>query len=200
VLLPPPLARRFFARHAAVVARALVGCLLIHRTAEGVLVGRIAETEAYRGPDDPASHAFRRTARSAVMYGRPGIAYVYVSYGVHRCLNVVVEPDGAPGAVLLRALEPVEGLALMRRHAPGSRQARVASGPGRLTRAMAVTMRHNGADLCALPLYIAAGPGLAGRRSVLTGSRVGISAARERPWRFGLAGSAALSRTFSPVL
>jgi DNA-3-methyladenine glycosylase len=196
--LPGPLPRRFFARNSVVVARALLGCLLVHRTPAGVLAGRIVETEAYRGPDDPASHAYRRTRRSEIMFGRPGVAYVYLSYGVHWCLNVVTEDHGAPGAVLLRALEPIAGVALMRRRVPAVRAARLASGPGRLTRAMDVRGRHNGADLTRSALYI----GEAGRRRgrIVAGPRIGINAAADRPWRFGLAGHPALSRPFPAAL
>jgi DNA-3-methyladenine glycosylase len=200
------------------VARALVGHLLVHETAGGLLVGRIVETEAYRGAGDPASHAYRRTARSAVMFGPPGIAYVYRSYGVHLCLNVVTEADGRPGAVLIRALEPVVGIPLMRRGTRahgigltrrGSRVrrtgsvrrgrrphgiARLAAGPGRLTRAMRVRIEHNGTDLTVPPLYIAHG----GRHRcrIASGPRIGVSRAAGRAWRFGLAGHPSLSRTF----
>lgn len=171
-----PLPRSFFARHTVVVARALLGHLLIHETASGVLVGRIVETEAYRGADDPASHAFRRTRRSEIMFGRPGIAYVYLAFGVHACLNVVTEPEGRPGAVLLRALDPA------------------GCGPGLLTAAMAVGLEHNGADLTVPPLYLAHG----GRRraAVVAGPRIGVSAAADRAWRFGLDRNLALSRRF----
>ncbi|MDR7455258.1 MAG: DNA-3-methyladenine glycosylase [Armatimonadota bacterium] len=195
--LPRPLPRRFFARHTVVVARALLGGLLVHVTPRGMLVGRIVETEAYRGPRDPASHAYRRTPRSAIMYGLPGVAYVYLSHGVHRCLNVVTEDDGRPGAVLLRAVEPLRGLPLMRRRAPGVPAARIASGPGRLARALGITLRHNGADLTRPPLYLAAGrrPG-----RVVAGPRVGVGAAIGRRWRFGVAGHPSLSRPFRPVL
>jgi DNA-3-methyladenine glycosylase len=195
--LPRPLPRRFFARDTVTVARALLGCLLVHLTPRGVLVGRIVETEAYRGRRDPASHAYRLTARSAIMYGRPGVAYVYLSYGRHRCLNVVTEDGGRPGAVLLRAVEPVGGLVLMRRLAPGVPDARLAAGPGRLARTLGVGLAHNGADLTHPPLYLAAG-GPPGR--VLTGRRVGVGAAVERRRRFGVAGSRSLSRPFPPVL
>ncbi|MDI6771097.1 MAG: DNA-3-methyladenine glycosylase [bacterium] len=175
-----PLPRSFFARHTVVVARALLGHLLVHETPSGVLVGRIVETEAYRGADDPASHAFKRTARSAIMFGRPGIAYVYRAFGLHACLNVVTEPEGRPGAVLLRAIEPA------------------ASGPGRLTVAMAVGLEQCGADLTAPPLYLAHGG--RSRAAIAAGPRIGISAARDRAWRFGLDGHPALSRRFPPRL
>jgi DNA-3-methyladenine glycosylase len=188
------LPRRFFARHSVIVARELIGHLLVHRTRAGLVAGRIVETEAYRGPRDPASHAYRRTTRSAIMFGEPGRAYVYASYGLHRCLNVVTESEGTAGAVLLRALEPVEGEALMRRRAPSGHAARLASGPGRLTRVMGVTLRHNGADLTRPPLFIA--DGSRRRAAIIAGPRVGISRATGRRWRFGRAGSSALSRPF----
>ncbi len=133
------------------------------------------------------------------MYGPPGFAYVYFSYGVHRCLNVVTEPDGRAGAVLLRALEPLEGVELMRRRCertvPG---ARLAAGPGSLTRAMAVGPEHNGADLTTPPLYLAYGDRR--RRAIVVGRRVGISAATDRLWRFGVKGHPSLSRPFRAAL
>lgn len=187
-----PLSRRFFARGTVVVARALLGHLLVHETPRGRLVGRIVETEAYRGSRDPASHAFRRTPRSAIMFGRPGIAYVYFTYGMHYCLNVTTEPEGRPGAVLLRAVEIVE--AGRRAGTAASWDARQASGPGRLTLAMRVGPQHNGADLTAPPLYIAPGPRPSGR--IVSGPRIGVAAAAGRRWRFGLAGHPALSRPF----
>jgi len=187
-----PLGRRFFARHSVVVARALLGHLLVHETPAGRLVGRIVETEAYRGVGDPASHAHRRTSRSAIMFGRPGFAYVYFSYGMHYCLNVVTEPEGRPGAVLLRALEILEDVKGISRGT--GRAARLAAGPGRLTAAMQVGPQHTGADLTTPPLFLAHG----GRRpaTVIAGPRIGISTASSRPWRFGLAGHPALSRPF----
>lgn len=190
-----PLPRRFFARDTVTVARALLGHLLVHETASGRRVGRIVEVEAYRGPGDPASHAYRPTPRSRIMYGRPGIAYVYFTYGMHFCVNVVTERPPRAGAVLLRALEPVEGLA------PGQPSpARVAAGPGRLARAMGIDRRHNGFDLTHPPLYIADG-GAARQRlrdgRIVNGPRVGISVATRRPWRFGIARHPSLSRPFA---
>ena len=154
-------------------------------------MGRIVEVEAYRGPRDPASHAYRRTARSEVMWGTPGTAYVYLSYGNHSCLNVVTEPRGRAGAVLLRALEPITGVALMqqRRHTRNLRL--LASGPGRLTQAMGITPAHNRADLVTGPLYLARGPR---PRVVAATPRIGISVATEVRWRFVERGSPFLSR------
>ncbi len=182
-----PLPRRFFARDTLLVARALLGHLLVHETRRGRRVGRIVEVEAYRGPRDPASHAYRLTPRSAIMYGRPGVAYVYFTYGMHYCANVVTEAQGQAGAVLLRAVEPVEGIS------------RAASGPGRLTGAMGIGPQHNGADLTRPPLYVADG-GPARRRMIrgriVVGPRIGISTAADRPWRFGIKGHPALSKPF----
>ncbi|MBI3998098.1 MAG: DNA-3-methyladenine glycosylase [Armatimonadetes bacterium] len=193
-----PLPRRFFARDTVLVARALIGHLLVHETPSGRLVGRIVETEAYRGADDPASHAYGRTPRSEIMFGIPGVAYVYSSYGMHSCLNVVTEAHGRPGAVLLRALEPLEGIHLMRRGRARVPVKWLASGPGRLAIAMRVGPQHNGRDLTTPPLYIAQG----GRRSgrLVVGPRIGITVATDHPWRFGLEGHPALSRPFRAPL
>jgi DNA-3-methyladenine glycosylase len=165
-------------------------------------VARIVEVEAYIGEDDQASHArFGRTARNAVMYGRPGIAYVYLVYGMYDCLNVVTEPEGRPAAVLIRAAEPVEGAAAMRqariararrRGPPDGRlerlaEARLASGPGVLTAAFDITRRDTGVDLLdgASALRLEAGPQ---PREIAVTPRVGIAYAaepwRSRPWRF----------------
>jgi DNA-3-methyladenine glycosylase len=187
-----PLPRRFFARMTLAVARDLLGHLLVHETPEGVVAGRIVEVEAYRGPHDPASHAYRRTPRSAVMWGPPGTAYVYFSYGNHYCMNVVTEPAGRAGAVLLRALEPVEGIALMRRRRGTDHLRLLASGPGRLTQAMGITSAHNGADLTRPPLYVARGR--TGPVPVARSPRIGIRVATDRLWRFYIPGHPCLSR------
>jgi DNA-3-methyladenine glycosylase len=191
----PSTARRlssaFFARATITVARDLLGCHLVHETPRGRLAGRVVEVEAYLGPRDPASHAYRRTPRSEVMWGAPGTAYVYFSYGSHACLNVVTRPAGTAGAVLLRAIEPVEGIAEMARRR-GTRVPRlIGGGPGRLTEAMGVTLAHNRADLLRGPLYLL--PGRKPRRIVAT-PRIGISVAAEVLWRFVDAESACLSR------
>jgi len=181
----------FFARSTIAVARDLPGCYLVHETPRGRTIGRLVEVEAYLGPRDPASHAYRRTPRSEIMWGAPGTAYVYFSYGSHACLNVVTGPAGTAGAVLLRAIEPVEGIDEMARRR-GTRVPRlIGGGPGRLTEAMDVTLAHNGADLVRGRLYLARGP--RPRRIVAT-PRIGISVAVEVPWRFVDADSPCLSR------
>ncbi len=179
-----PLPRRFFARPVLTVARDLLGHLLVHETPEGVTVGRIVETEAYRGADDPASHAYRLTPRSRIMAGPPGIAYVYFTYGNHFCLNVVAEPDGRAAAVLLRAVEPLQGLDLMTARRGIADPRLLTAGPGRLTRAMGITRQHNGWDLTRPPLFIARG----GRwpRHIARSPRVGIRLATDRLWRYYL--------------
>ncbi len=187
------LPRTFFARPTVTVARALLGCLLVHETPEGRVVGRLVEVEAYGGPRDPASHAYRRTPRSEVMWGPPGTAYVYLSHGIHACMNVVTEPLGRPGAVLLRALEPIDGVGLMERRR-GTESVRIlASGPGRLTQAMGITVTHNRADLVTGPLYLARGDRSLG--SIATTTRIGISVATDRRWRFVVRGSPFPSRS-----
>ncbi len=189
--LPPG----FCARPAKEVARDLIGKYLVSTIGGEETVGRIVETEAYIGPEDPASHAAERigrTARNAAMYGRPGTAYVYLSYGIHWCLNVVTDAAEHPGAVLIRALEPTDGLTTMRARR-GTRDRDLARGPGRLTQALAITGALDGHDLASPPLVLRDGPAIdAGR--VAAGPRIGISRAADWPLRFTLAGSRWLSR------
>ncbi len=192
-----PLPRGFFARPTVTVARELLGHLLVHDSPQGRTVGRIVEAEAYRGSDDPASHAYRLTPRSRIMAGPPGMAYVYFTYGNHYCVNVVAEAEGTVGAVLLRAIEPLEGIALMARRrgltdAGGTDQRLLASGPGRLAQAMGIGRAHNGWDFTAPPLFIAHGrPGIF---VIKAGPRVGIREGAERPWRFLIQGNRFISR------
>jgi DNA-3-methyladenine glycosylase len=173
------------------VARELLGCYLVHETPAGRLAGRLVEVEAYLGPRDPASHAYRRTARSEVMWGRPGTAYVYFSYGNHACLNVVTEREGTAGAVLLRAIEPADGFAEMARRRGTRVPKLIGGGPGRLTEALGVTLADNRTDLVGGRLYVMRGP--RPRRIVAT-PRIGISAATEARWRFVDPDSPCLSR------
>ena len=179
------LPHEFYARPTLAVARELLGCWLVHELPDGRREGRIVETEAYVGPDDLASHASRgRTARTEVMFGPPGHAYVYLIYGMHHCLNVVTEAVGFPAAVLLRALEPGLGLTL------------AANGPGRLCRALGIDRRHNGQDLVAGPLWIGRRGHPPSEERIVAVPRVGVDYAgtwAERPWRFFLADSPAVS-------
>jgi DNA-3-methyladenine glycosylase len=177
-----------------VVARDLLGRLLVRRLAGDVLVARIVETEAYQ-EDDPASHSFAgRTARNEVMFGPAGFLYVYFTYGMHFCMNVVTGRPGEGSAVLLRAAEPVSGLAAMARRRGVSAERLLCSGPARLTQAFGVSRAQNGVDLVdGGELWIAAG-----RRTpdeaVAVGPRIGIRRATDVPWRFDVAGSAFVSR------
>ena len=184
---PPRLPRAFYDRDPATVARALLGQRLA-RIADGQrMCGLISETEAYGGPDDQASHAFRRTPRSAIMYGPPGFAYVYFIYGMYFCLNAVAAADGHPGAVLIRGVVPQEGITIMRSRRPGVADAHLADGPGKVCQAFGITRDLNAADLTASSeLWIEAGPGVPASRFVIT-PRIGVrgdAAARNRLWRF----------------
>jgi len=156
---PSPLPRSFYARPAAVVARDCLGKLLVHVTPRGTLSGRIVEVEAYLGIDDLAAHSRggRRTPRNEVMYGPPGHAYVFLIYGLHHHLNLVTDATGIPTAVLVRAVEPVEGEPLMRRRRRVSEGRELTNGPGKLCQAFAIDLGDNGRDLCAGPLYLAEG-------------------------------------------
>ena len=189
-LVGAPLGRAFFARAAPRVARALLGKLLVHEHAAGLTVGRIVETEAY-DESDPASHSHRgKTARNAVMFGPPGHAYVYFTYGMHWLFNVSCGREGFGAAVLIRALEPVCGVDLMRaRRERGKRLAEreLCRGPARLVEAMAITRAHNGVDLTRGPLRFAAPEHRPRRLSIAVGPRIGISKGEHEPWRFFVA-------------
>jgi DNA-3-methyladenine glycosylase len=186
-----PLPRHFYLAETLAVARSLLGCLLWHDTPEGVTSGRIVETEAYCQSDE-ASHAARgRTPRNASMFGPPGHAYVYFTYGMHHCVNAVTAAEGVGEAVLIRALEPVEGLELMRRRRRTDGW-QLTNGPGRLTQAMAIDRTLDGADLTEGELVIR-GP-VAGAFEIITATRVGITRARDAPWRFYVAGNRWVSK------
>lgn len=175
-------------------ARALLGATVTSTVGGRTTSGRIVEVEAYGGLDDPASHAAvraGRTRRNSAMFGPAGTAYVYRSYGIHWCLNVVTGPEGSPSAVLIRALEPLEGVEVMRRRRGGSRA--LTSGPGRLCQALAVTGAHDGCPLSDPPLFLRPGKAVPGRAVGVSG-RIGIRLASDRPWRFFLQGSPHVSR------
>lgn len=181
-----PLPLAFYSRPVLRVARDCIGKHLVHDTPEGLVVGRIVEAEAYRGPEDRAAHSFggRRTARTEVMFGPPGYAYVFLVYGLHYHVNLVTTAEGAPHAVLLRAVEPLAGAELMatRRGIPASRR-ELTNGPGKLCQAFAIDRRAYGADLTRPPLFLSDGPPC----KVARATRVGIDYAgawAARPWRF----------------
>ena len=186
---PAPLGRDFFARSVHDVASDLIGCTLLVDGLGGVIV----EVEAY-DHEDPASHGFRGpTPRNRSMFGPPGLAYVYRSYGIHWCLNLVCEPEGTAAAVLLRALEPTDGLDRMRARRSAQDVRLLCSGPGKLCQALAVTGGHDGMPLDRPPFELYPGRGSV---DILTGPRIGITAAADVPWRYGLGGSRFLSRGF----
>ena len=189
-----PLLRAFYLRPARAVARDLLGCILVSRRGRALTAGRIVETEAYLGPEDGASHAAFRPGSHWLFYGEGGVAYVFLNYGTHHCLNAIAGPAGTPGCVLIRALEPLKGHAVMARRrgvATGAR--RLASGPGNLTRALAVTLRDNGTDLTRGPLTIEPAP-VSRRWRIATGPRIGITRSADLPLRFWIAGSPFVSR------
>lgn len=188
-------ARSFYARPTVEVARSLLGTVLLHRTDEGLLAGVIVEVEAYLGQDDPAAHSSAgRTARTRVIFGNPGHAYVYKIYGLHHCLNVVAEPGGTPGCVLVRAMEPVCGLDVMRsRRVAAQRAEQIASGPAKLTQAMGIGMEAYGADLLGEPLSIRV-PRKEPEVAVGTTKRIGIRKARDLDLRFFIVDNEHVSR------
>ncbi len=220
-IIPPsaasPLPKSFYERPSHEVARDLLGRQLWRRSADGsVSGGTLVEVEAYLGPDDPASHAFRRTPRSEIMYGPAGIAYVYRTYGVHFCANVVCEGAGVAGAVLLRALEPIEGIERMAgRRGPivqtggGAvvRQQKVAgengdeinrralcSGPAKLTQSLDINLELNGADLGGPHIWLTAGSGRVADELVAVTPRIGVTQAADVPARYIIKDSVFLSR------
>lgn len=185
-----PALKRFFARNTHAVARGLIGATLEFRGCGGIIV----ETEAYTH-DDPASHSFGgRNSRNMSMFGPPGIAYVYRSYGVHWCLNVVCGSKRKGCAVLIRALEPTMGLKSMRSRRGIEDVGRLCSGPGKLTEALGITGEHDGLPLDEPPFKLTL-PARAAP-AIIVGPRIGITKAAEQPWRYGLSGSGFLSRRF----
>jgi len=177
-------------------ARVLLGCHLTADTPDGEVTVRLVEVEAYRGADDPAAHSYRgRTDRNAVMFGPPGRLYVYFVYGLHYCVNVTCLPDGGAGAVLLRAGEVVSGLGVARRRRPTARSdVELARGPARLASLLGLVREHNGIDVTdpASPVRLLPGVPVPDG-AVRTGPRVGVASAQERPWRFWVDGSSAVS-------
>jgi len=187
------LGRDFFNRSVHEVARDLIGCRLFYEGRGGLVV----ETESYER-DDPACHAYvGLTPRTEVLFGPPGRAYVYLSYGIHSLLNAVTEPEGEAAAVLIRALEPTAGLEEMRARRGVESDTELCSGPGKLTEALGVGLADNGADLTREPfVLLPREPGWSGE--VVTGTRIGITKAVDRPWRYALASNPHVSRPRPP--
>lgn len=181
-----PLPRSFYLRPTVEVARALLGKVVAH----GKTSGRIVETEAYLGVGDLAAHTARGpTPRNRVIFGPPGHAYVYFIYGMYDCLNLVAEPAGVAGCVLIRALEPLEGIELMRRRRPAAQRIEdLANGPGKLTRALAIKVKHNGADVTRGPIVVCSES--RGRPfEIGVSARIGISKSADLPFRFFVKGN-----------
>jgi DNA-3-methyladenine glycosylase len=188
--------REFFDRSVHEVARELIG----YRLAVGETAGVIVETEAYEA-SDPACHAYvGRTARNEVLFGPPGYAYVYLSYGIHSLLNFVAEPEGSAAAVLIRALEPADGIDLMRERRARDDLEGLCSGPGKLTEALGVDLRVNGDDLFAPPFQLSEPAGDWVGLEVVTGPRIGITKAAELPWRYAVAGSRYVSKPWPALV
>jgi DNA-3-methyladenine glycosylase len=188
------LPRTFYWKRTLQVAEGLLGAVLVHETPEGTTAGRIVECEAYVGEGDPACHASRgKTARNGIMYGSPGFAYVYFTYGMHYLLNAVTEREGFPAAVLIRAVEPLEGLEHMAARRGTHEPKLLASGPARLTQAFGIDKAHNGADLTGGPLTIRR-PRSVSNSEVVWTSRIGISRGMEMPWRCYLADNLFVSK------
>jgi len=190
VLFGRILPRSFYARPTVEVARGLLGKVLVHGSTAGIIV----ETEAYLGGDDLAAHSARGlTERTRVIFGPPGHAYVYLIYGMYQCLNLVAEPDGRPGCVLIRALQPVSGVELMRARRGATRKLeQLANGPGKLAIALGITRALNGADVTRGALVVREAPG-ASEMEIAVTPRIGITRCAELPLRFLMAGNGFVS-------
>lgn len=191
----PILQRAFYDRPTVELARDLLGKVLVHGPTAGIIV----ETEAYLGGDDLAAHSARGvTRRTRVIFGPPGHAYVYFIYGMYECLNLVAEPEGQPGCVLIRAIEPVRGIAIMQRRRPAARKLEeLGSGPGKLTMALGITRAENGADVTRGSLVVRE-PAKARKIDIQVTPRVGISRCADLPLRFLIRGNRFVSAVAGP--
>jgi DNA-3-methyladenine glycosylase len=185
--------RKFYDRPTIRVAKELLGKYLVIQKDDNLLSGKIVETEAYIGFKDPASHAYRgMTPRNKVMFGDPGYAYVYLTYGMHHCLNLVTEKDGYPAAVLIRALEPTEGIELMKKRRRCQNIKDLTSGPAKLCQALGIDRSLNGADLCSDMIYVEdRGENI---REIVSSSRIGINEGKQKNWRFLIENNEFVSR------
>jgi len=191
------LSRKFYSRKTVIVAQELLGKTLVHKTAEGIISGKIVETEAYLGQEDAGSHAYRGiTRRNRIMFGPAGKAYIYFVYGNHYCFNVVTENDGVGGAVLIRALEPRKGIQLIKKNRGiDGPLAHFTNGPGKLSEALGITGSMNGADLTGNKLFIVSQNSSrkkgksSGDFSIITTGRIGIKEGRNLPYRYYIEGN-----------
>jgi len=196
------LSRKFYSRKTGIVAQQLLGKILVHKTAKGIISGKVVETEAYLGQEDPGSHAYRGiTRRNSIMFGPAGKAYIYLVYGNHYCFNVVTEKDGAAGAVLIRALEPKEGIQLMKKNRRiDGPFTRLTNGPGKLTEALGITGSMNGVDLTGNKLFIMSQSSSREKvrpstdLSIISTGRIGIRKGRNLPYRYYIGGSKFVSQ------
>lgn len=187
------LSRAFYKSSAVSVAKKLLGKILVHQTQDGLTSGIIVEVEAYLGENDNASHAAKgMTPRNKIMFGKPGFSYVYLNYGIHSLFNVVTNPEGKAGAVLIRAVEPLDGLDAMMERRKTTSRANLCSGPGKLTQALGIDLSNNGFDLLCNPLYIT--NGLNNQFQIRSSPRIGISKGTEHPWRFFVDGNKYISK------
>lgn len=192
------LGREFYLRPAGQVAPELLGKLLVHETAEGIAAGMIVETEAYIGPDDDGAHSFggRRTERTRIQYGEGGFAYVFGIYGMHWCFNAVTNRENKPEVVLIRALEPVQGIGLMKKRRGTDKPESLCSGPGKLCAALGISKAQYGLDLCAGPLYISEYRDIPAEE-ILLSPRVNIDYAetcRDKLWRYYIKDNCCVSK------
>lgn len=190
--------RNFYLKSAEELAPALLGKILVHKTAEGVTSGIIVETEAYIGPEDKGAHSCGGvpTARTAVMFGKGGFAYVYLIYGMYSCFNVVANVKDKPEAVLIRALEPLDGVELMKMRRGTDKPENLCSGPGKLCSALGITREQSGADLCKNELFILDMPELP-KSEIIVSPRINIDYAeeyRDKPWRYFVKGNKFVSK------
>lgn len=192
------LPRSFYLRPTLIVAKDLLGKHLCRRIGKTLLIGKIVEVEAYLGVEDPASHAYRGlTKRNEVMFGKGGHLYVYFTYGMHYCCNVVTEEAGTPGAVLLRAVEPVGGIDVMRKKRKCTMETiadrKLTNGPAKICKAFGIARKENGTDLLGDEIFIAEGESTA-KSAIVAATRIGIRQAMEKEWRFYVKGSEFVSR------
>ena len=190
-----PLPRSFYERNTTVIARELLGKLLVKKEKDEFIVGRIVEDEAYRGEDDPASHAYKgKTPRNRIMFEKPGFSYVYFVYGNHYCFNATTEREGDPGAVLIRAVEIIQGVPFAYRNRPVKSLTELTNGPGKLTQAFGITKIHNGLDLTSSTVLSICRPITNEDSSIRWSKRIGIKTGCELPWRFFIEDSKFLSK------